>query len=745
MEDLDYDLPPPPVRGGLYNSGFEGPRPRSSFDISDVTDSHSRLPSIHNSSYSALPLDHSGYRNSQTHSPLAKGYYDNPSQTSLTGQQPQDYIPRDIMNEKRALYANAGRSRKKKWFTLGALGLILIVAAIIVAIFFTVVKPHDTKDSKNSSSSSNSNGGNDNSSGNGGKQALVITGGNGSIITMDNGSTFTYVNNFGGSWYADPDEPFSGRAQAQSYTPPLNTSWRWGIDKVYGVNLGGWLNTEPFIAPAIYEPYVNATIPAVDEYTLSQNVANDPNSGGLEKYMENHYSTFITEQDFAEIAGAGLNWIRIPLPYWAIEVYPGEPFLPNVCWKYFLKAIQWARKYGLRIVIDLHAAPGSQNGWNHSGRMGSVGVGNGVMGIANADRTFNYIRAIAEFVSQSEYSDVVPAFNVLNEPLAPTTGNPFLQSFYQESYNIVRNASGIGENKGPMIMFHDGFQPSPVWAGFLGQPDRMAIDTHPYFAFNAQSTAPISSYAPQACAAWGPLVNGSMATVGMTVAGEFSLATNDCGLYVNGVNLGTRYEGTFPGGPTVATGSCEPWDDWESYTEDTKQQLFEFAIASMDALGNWFFWTWKIGNSTVTGTVRAPFWSYQLGLQQGWIPADPRVATGYCNNSSPFEGPLQPFQTGGVGAGEVPASFTTEFPWPPATITNIGSASVLPSYTQTGSPIPSLPPPTITASNPSTTFNAGNGWANAQDTIAAYTPISGCPYLDPWGGVGAPIPTAPCS
>lgn len=43
----------------------------------------------------------------------------------------------------------------------------------------------------------------------------------------------------------------------------------------------------------MYEPYVNATDPAVDEYTLSQNVANDPNSGGLEKYFEDHYSTFI--------------------------------------------------------------------------------------------------------------------------------------------------------------------------------------------------------------------------------------------------------------------------------------------------------------------------------------------------------------------------------------------------------------------------------------------------------------------
>jgi hypothetical protein len=26
-----------------------------------------------------------------------------------------------------------------------------------------------------------------------------------------------------------------------------------------------------------------------------------------------------TEQDFAEIAGAGLNWVRLPIPFWAID------------------------------------------------------------------------------------------------------------------------------------------------------------------------------------------------------------------------------------------------------------------------------------------------------------------------------------------------------------------------------------------------------------------------------------------
>ena len=90
--------------------------------------------------------------------------------------------------------------------------------------------------------------------------------------------------------------------------------------------------------------------------------------------------------------------------------------------RYFLKAIQWARKYGIRINLDLHALPGSQNGWNHSGRFGTINFLNGPMGIANAQRALDYIRYLAEFISQPEYRDVVAMFGITNEPLAPIFG-----------------------------------------------------------------------------------------------------------------------------------------------------------------------------------------------------------------------------------------------------------------------------------------------------------------------------------
>ena len=84
------------------------------------------------------------------------------------------------------------------------------------------------------------------------------------------------------------------------------------------------------------------------------------------------------------------------IPYWCIEVWDGEPFLPKVSWTYVLKAFEWARKYGLRINLDLHTIPGSQNGWNHSGRFGQKNWMEGPMGYANAQRSLDYMRIIVQ-------------------------------------------------------------------------------------------------------------------------------------------------------------------------------------------------------------------------------------------------------------------------------------------------------------------------------------------------------------
>ena len=35
--------------------------------------------------------------------------------------------------------------------------------------------------------------------------------------------------------------------------------------------------------------------------------------------------------------------------------------------------VKWAEELELKVILDLHGAPGSQNGFDNSGRMGPIG------------------------------------------------------------------------------------------------------------------------------------------------------------------------------------------------------------------------------------------------------------------------------------------------------------------------------------------------------------------------------------
>lgn len=562
-------------------------------------------------------------------------------------------------------------------------------------------------------------------------------------MTTANGTQFIYNNSFGGFWVNDPANPFNNDARPNSWTPPLNTSWTWGVDRVYGVNLGGLFVMEPFITPSYYEKYAPD---AVDEWTLSIAMANDTASGGLGQ-LETHYDTFVTEEDIAEMAGAGLNWIRVPIPFWAIETWEGEPFLAKTSWTYFLRLLEWARKYGLRVCLDLHTVPGSQNGYNHSGRLSPVNFLSGNMGMANAERTLYYIRVLTEFISQPAYRDLIPVFGIVNEALLGVIGRDQLTSFYLEAHTMIRGITGYGEGNGPYIAIHDGFQSLASWAGFLQGSDRIILDTHPYFSFGAIDTSPIAvtnaagnpggKWPLQACSSWGPSINASQSAFGVTFAGEWAASPNDCGQFLRGAGVNS----TNP--------ECPEYDDYQNYNESMKAGLLNFVQATMDAQQDWFFWTWKIGPNTA-GEIGAPLWSYQLGLREGWIPADPRSAFGSCEENgltpAPFNESYAAWATGGV-TSTIPASSTASFPWPPTTISNaVIPVSLMPTYTSTAAII-TMPAATFTSA-PSSVTASVNGWVDPQDTTLGVTTVAGCNYPDEYNGLFTgtlTTPTAPCT
>ncbi|KAJ7118502.1 glycoside hydrolase family 5 protein [Mycena crocata] len=739
------------------------------------------FPSTPASPYSDNPQPQPAYAHEGLNTPSASQpdlYHDDPDGAGYPPASPNNSVgllptspsaPRGGSYGAAPIGSPSAKKRRRGLIGFGAVAaLIIVVVAVVVPVYFLVIKKNNDTAAAESvsdapSSSGSSTGGSSSTGGGGTVIVGAVTGGDGSTVVTANGESFTYKNPYGGYWLADAADPFATGARPNNWTPPLNESWTWGRDHVYGVNLGGWFVLEPFISPALFQAYPAAQ----DEWTLSTLMRAD-GDGTLEKKLEEHYATFITEEDIAQIAGAGLNWVRVPIPFWAISTWSDvgsdgtaavkEPFLEGVCWKYIVRLFGWARKYGIRVNLDLHTVPGSQNGYNHSGKGGAggqVNFLNGVMGVANAQRALDYIRIIAEFIAQPEYAEVVQMFGIVNEAHLTTIGRPQLTSFYLQAHNMIREITGFGEGKGPYMSIHDGFDGVASWAGFLTGSDRIILDTHPYFAFNQQpNTEPIATgedaanaggiWPGKACKAWASSYNVSRTAFGVTVAGEFSNGYNDCGLYLTGVNGSTHYGG-----------DCSFWEDASKWDASTKAGVREFALASMDAMQDWFFWTWKIGKAA-DGVVRSPLWSYQLGLEGGWLPADPRVARGKCASlgvdDTHFVGTYSAWQTGGAGAGTIApdaiASFGT---WPPKSLSHVDAAAltVMPTYTATGS-VATLTYVTPSATGTATvevtqTATAGNGWFNKDDKAPGVTAVVGCTYPNAWGALTLQAPVALCT
>jgi glucan 1,3-beta-glucosidase len=102
------------------------------------------------------------------------------------------------------------------------------------------------------------------------------------------------------------------------------------------------------------------------------------------------------------------------------------------------------------------------------------------------------------------------------------------------------------------------------------------------------------------------------------IIGEWSPASTDCAKYLNGRNLGSMYDGTYPNSTRIGscagtTGSASTFS--ASYKTFLRQFWEAQVIAYEKGGAGWVMWTWK--------TESADEWSYQAGLANGWIPQDP--------------------------------------------------------------------------------------------------------------------------
>lgn len=90
------------------------------------------------------------------------------------------------------------------------------------------------------------------------------------------------------------------------------------------------------------------------------------------------------------------------------------------------------------------------------------------------------------------------------------------------------------------LLFHDSFRLSPeYWGGdFLKHCDNYAVDSHLYLAWDENH--PIDIFIQKACDYGNHL--SDMEALGVpVVVGEWSLATDNCAMWINGLNDNGNY------------------------------------------------------------------------------------------------------------------------------------------------------------------------------------------------------------
>ncbi|CAG8556688.1 13269_t:CDS:2 [Ambispora gerdemannii] len=375
----------------------------------------------------------------------------------------------------------------------------------------------------------------------------------------------------------------------------------YGKEKIRGVNLGGWLVLEPWIKPSLFDQFLNSSEPAVDEWTFTQYLGQKE----AKRQLTEHWETWVTEKDIARLSTYRINHLRIPIGYWAFDVLPSEPWVTGA-FDYLLKAITWAQTYNLKVELDLHGGPGSQNGFDNSGKRGVVEWQTNKQ---NIPRTLKVLQILC--MNTSNYQNTISAINILNEP-ASWGGNDIniTKQFYKDAYEIVRQY-----HPNALFVIHDAFLPLSTWQGFMQEAPYkgVALDTHIYFVFIRELLASSNQEKLESLRETKSKLANFTSPI---MVGEWSLATTDCAKWLNGFNVGARWDGTFNKDPPIfKNATCKNDTNYLLWSPEYKQFLLEFAKTQKDAYEagiGWFFWNFK--------TENAPQWNYMLGVEQGWIP-----------------------------------------------------------------------------------------------------------------------------
>ncbi len=230
-----------------------------------------------------------------------------------------------------------------------------------------------------------------------------------------------------------------------------------------GVNFGGWLMMEGYIMGAR-----NIAVQA-----FKKDFAQRLGKNALADFEQAFEQQFIQRADFERVKQLGFNCVRLPFHCGLIEAAPFKINPAGVA--HLDRALRWAKDVDVKVILDMHAAPGAQNHDWHSDSLGKAQFWNSLRYQQRACAVWGYLA--------DRYKDhtAVAGYDLLNEAVVKDVKK--LNAFYKKAIQAIRSAGSR------QIVFVEGNR----WAMDLEgledfDDDQLAFSIHFYhpieFTFN---------------------------------------------------------------------------------------------------------------------------------------------------------------------------------------------------------------------------------------------------------------------
>ena len=173
-----------------------------------------------------------------------------------------------------------------------------------------------------------------------------------------------------------------------------------------GVGVGGWLMPEGYMlqisAPDGGSPR-----------SIRARIQDLIGPADTDRFFEIYEANYVEEKDVAAIAGWGYDHIRLPFHFKVLYDQSTGTFR-EAGFAQIDTFIEWCRKYGLEVILDLHATPGAQNSLNISDSDGTARLW--TEPVPYQDQT---VAIWAEIARRYKDEKLIIGYDLINEPVTP--------------------------------------------------------------------------------------------------------------------------------------------------------------------------------------------------------------------------------------------------------------------------------------------------------------------------------------